>query len=51
MDKDTEERGQTPYPGEKARQGKIILQHKRSRFIFIAALVAMVLLAAGAYWW
>lgn len=38
------------YPGEKARQGKIILKHRSSRLVFIAGLILIVVFAAGAYW-
>jgi hypothetical protein len=33
------------YPAEKARQGRIVLRHHGTRLIFIAGLVAAVLLA------
>ena len=33
------------YPAEKARQGTIILKHQWQRVVFIAGLVAVILLA------
>lgn len=41
-DDDTE---QFTYPGEKARQGEIILRTRARRLIFIAGLVGFVVLA------
>lgn len=34
-----------PYPAEKARQGEIILRRRWQRILFIAGLVAVVLVA------
>jgi hypothetical protein len=36
---------QFTYPGEKARQGEIILRTRARRIIFIAGLVGLVVLA------
>ncbi|XSC44901.1 hypothetical protein ACF1BQ_000730 [Bradyrhizobium sp. RDT10] len=39
--------GLRAYPGEKARQGEIILRKPWMRVVFIAGLVGCVLLALG----
>jgi hypothetical protein len=39
--------GPRTYPGEKARQGEIILRKPWMRVVFIAGLVGCVLLALG----
>ncbi|MEH2499717.1 hypothetical protein V1294_006196 [Bradyrhizobium sp. AZCC 1678] len=39
--------GSRTYPGEKARQGEIILRKPWMRVVFIAGLVGCVLLALG----
>lgn len=39
----TERRG---YPGEKARQGEIILRKRWQRIVFVAGLAGMVVVAA-----
>lgn len=39
--------GSRTYPGEKARQGEIILRKRWMRVVFIAGLVGCALLALG----